>query len=220
MNVQESGLEFDPTRETFRWKGRFDQHRATYDHTASSGRTVLRLESDADTLEIVYTGREDQHPGGLLSRLPYRVELGAHHAWRDDLVHAELDGSSREAVQAVLESFFHSGVKAGIEELPEAVAERLEALLYGYRIFRRFLAFLEREYPAVLERVGAHRGVPFLQRLRAFVVGTESPEELLIELRRAVAEEDYERAAFIRDQITARQRESPPPGQDRPHTAT
>ena len=31
---------------------------------------ALRLESGQDCLEIVYTGREDQHPGGLLAGSP------------------------------------------------------------------------------------------------------------------------------------------------------
>ena len=157
-NVEGTVLTFDPRWETFRWTGTFDRHRATYTYSTPSGYTVLKLETDAETLEIAYTGRE----------------------------------------------------------VP-ALAETLEALLFGYRIFRRFLDFLEREHPEILRRIREYHGMPLIERLQAFVVGSASREELLMELRRAVAEEDYERAAFIWDQLRAlerRHREAQAPSQN------
>jgi hypothetical protein len=191
-------IPFDEKQEIFRWEGAFDDKKAIYTHSVGAGYTALRLEAGSDTLTVVCFAR-DLKARDVFGLLPYRVEINARNFYRDDLQYEEVEPLIRE----MLESYFDRGVKTGIDRLSLSQMETVEALLFGYRTYRRFQEFLDRESPDFVRQIQEYRGRPLLELLEAFTGGEKSREELLIELRRAVSEEEYERAAMIRDRLKA-----------------
>ncbi len=191
-------ITFDEAREVFRWEGTFEDKKATYTHSGALGHASLRIEAAADTLTVACFPRDFQEDDAS-AWLPYRVEVNARTVYRSDL----LEGEAEPLVRRVLEGYFERGLKTGIDALALPQMEALETLLFGYRTYRRFIEFLGREQPDFLRQLQEYRGKPLLELLEPFRGGKKSREELLIEMRRAVSEEDYERAAIIRDRLRA-----------------
>jgi hypothetical protein len=189
---------FDAKHEIFRWEGAYEDKKAIYTHSVGDGYTVLRFEAGSDTLTVACFSR-DLKARDVFALLPYRVEINARGFYRDNLLYGEAEPLIRE----MFESYFDRGVKTGIERLSLSQMETVEALLFGYRTYRRFQEFLDRESPDFVRQIQEYRGRPLLELLEAFTGGEKSREELLIELRRAVSEEDYEQAAMIRDRLKA-----------------
>lgn len=188
-------ITFDEAREVFRWKGAFDEKKATYTHSVGAGHIMLCLEAGRDTLTVTYFSHHLQEEDAL-SRLPYCVDINGRTVYRD-----LLDRESELPARRVLEAYFDRGLKSGIERLSLPQMEVLEGLLSGYQTYRRFVEFLNREYPDFVRQIKEYRGKPLLELLEPFRGGRKSREELLIEMRKAVSEEDYELAAVIRDRL-------------------
>ena len=74
-------------------------------------------------------------------------------------------------------------------------------LLFGFLTYRRFQSFLSEHFPSFAQRASSHAGRPVQEILDGFRSGDRSPEELDWDLRKAIRDEDFEKAALLRDRI-------------------
>jgi hypothetical protein len=198
-------ISIDERAGAFRWEGQFEGKKTTYFYEAESGYSRLQMATGGDVLIIAHflkAGRPDEVP----SLLPYKVEINARAIYRDDLwAHAE-----GGRIRAMVEAYFAHGVTPDLDQLTASQAQAIETLLFGHHTFRRFLEYLGREFPGFISQMREYRSKPVSELLAAFKGETKSREELLLEMKGAIAAEDYQRAAAIRDQLKALEAGEPP----------
>lgn len=191
-------ISIDERTGAFRWEGQFEGKKATYLYEADSGYSRLQIATEGDVLTIAHFFKGGR-PAEVPALLPYKVEINARTIYRDDLW-AQGEGGR---IRGMVEAYFAHGVTPDLDQLTASQAEALETLLFGHHTFRRFLEYLSREFPGFIAQMREHRSRPLSEMLAPFRGEAKSTEELVLELKAAVAAEDYHRAAAIRDQLKA-----------------
>lgn len=182
----------------FRWEGQFEGKQATYSYDAETGYSRLQMATGSDVLIIAQFDRE-RSSSDVPSPLPYKVEINGRTIYWNDLL-AQAEGWH---IRRIVEAYFVRGVQPLADQLPAEHREALETLLFGHHTFRRFLEYLTKDFPDFITQIRKYRGKPLSEMLAVFKAEAKSKEELLIEMKGAVAAEDFPRAAAIRDQLKA-----------------
>lgn len=136
----------------------------------------------------------------VVSLLPYKIEVNARVVYSSDLIKDPVEAL---LIRELLEGYFTRGIKLNDKQLGVKTCEAIEALLFGYHTFRRFQDFLKKEYGEFLNQVHRYQGKSLLELITPFKREGKSREELELELRKAVFEENYERAALIKRELQA-----------------
>lgn len=195
-NIKAS-VRFDSEYEFFTWKGDFEEFKFQ-----------LKSWIDNDYVEFLkenYTLGIKQYKEEkvlvqkyYLYRLPYQVILNTKYINRSDLKWAF---EEYDLIEHELKLFFEEGKAIEYDLFTPKTKQTFEIMIFGYFTYKRFIDYLEKHFPEYLKKVREFGGKPVSEILDVFKSANLSIEELEIELKKAISNEQYERASFLRDKI-------------------
>ncbi len=182
---------FDKQFEVFKWEGNFEQYEVdfrswlTYDNLIfSKGEYIL---------EIRYNKRDTYEK--CLEYLPDNVRLNGKFFFQSSI---RCD-NKYDSIEAGLKDFFEQGKSINTELFD--TKETLDVLIFGYFTYKRFIEFLKKHFPDFINECRKYSSEPTAKIMDIFKSSNLSVEELEIELKNAISNEDYEKAALLRDKI-------------------
>lgn len=190
-------VSFDEKNDTFYWNGRFDGSQAFYSFNAETGYASIKLVKDDHTLSI-YRYMRSISESRITSMIPYKMEINGRTIYNTSLLK---ESGEKKLIYEILKGYFKNGVKRDAEFLSEETQESIDALIFGYHTTKRFLAYLKKTYPDFYSEIESYERRSIKKSISVFQPVEKSEDELEIEAKKAIFEEDYERAARIRDQI-------------------
>ncbi|MCR4292347.1 MAG: UvrB/UvrC motif-containing protein [Candidatus Kuenenia sp.] len=182
---------FNKQYEIFKWEGNFEQYEVefsswlTYDNLTFSKEDYI--------LEIRYIKRDTYEK--YLEYLPDTVRLNGKHFFQSGI---RCD-NKYDLIENELKNFFEQG-KSINHDLFDT-KEILDVLIFGYFTYKRFIEFLKKHFPDFINECRKYSSEPTAKIMDIFKSPNLSAEELEIELKKAVRNEDYEKAALLRDKI-------------------
>lgn len=188
---------FDEKNQVFHWSGNFEGHATGYSINAETGYASLKLEKENQVLAI-YQYIRNISESRITSLIPHKMEINGRTIYNTALLK---DSGEKKLVYEILKDYFKNGVKRDAEFLGQETRDSLEALIFGYHTFKRFRAFLQKAYPDFSKEMDGYKRKPLMERLLSFRPQEKTQDELEIEIKKAIFEEDYLKAAQIRDQI-------------------
>ncbi|MBI5185855.1 MAG: UvrB/UvrC motif-containing protein [Nitrospinae bacterium] len=188
---------FDGKNEAFYWNGNFEESKAMYSINAETGYACLKLEKEGAALNI-YQYERDIFESRITSMVPYKLELNGRTVYNTSLLK---ESGEKKLIYEILKDYFKRGVKRNAEFLSPESQESINALIFGYHTFQRFKAYIKESYPDFCQEIENYKRRSLKDSLSLFQPGEKTEDELEIEIKKAVFEEDYERAARIRDQL-------------------
>lgn len=198
LDPKESALVFfDERNQVFHWNGKFEGHSAGYSVNAETGYASLKLEKGNLVLSI-YQYIRNVSESRITSLIPHKMEINGRVIYNTGLLK---DSGEKKLVYEILKDYFKNGVKRDAEFLGQETRDTLEALIFGYHTLKRFRSFFPKAYPDFSREIDGYQRKPVTEQLLAFQPQAKSQDELEIEIKKAIFEEDYMKAAQIRDQI-------------------
>lgn len=182
---------FSKQFEMFKWEGDFEQYEVefcswlTYDNIIFS--------KDDYILEIRYNKRDTYEK--YLEYLPDTVRLNGKYFFQSSIKR----DNKYDLIEDELKDFFEQGKSINPELFD--TKETLDVLIFGYFSYKRFIEFLKKHFPYFINECRKYSGEPTAKIMDIFKSSNLSVEELEIELKQAVRNEDYEKAALLRDKI-------------------
>ncbi len=187
---------FDGKFEVFVWEGGFEGFEVIFKSWMSYN--YIDFCKDDYTLGIKYTKYEEKDIKNHLLYLPTEVKLNSHYYHRCNL---EIDQEEYKALIDILKGFFEDGKSIDYSIFSSKTKEVLEVMVFGYFTYKRFLSFVENHFPDFYDKMSHYGGKPVSEILEVFKSTNLSKKELELELKKAVLEEDFEKASFLRDKI-------------------
>jgi hypothetical protein len=198
LNKKDSAMiAFDSKNEAFYWNGKFEESKAAYTINAETGYACLKLEKGDAGLSIFQYER-DITESRITSLIPYKIELNGRTVYNTSLLK---ESGERKLIYEILRDYFKRGVKRNAEFLSTESQESINALIFGYHTFSRFKACLKETYPDFWQEIENYKRRSLKDSLSLFQPAEKSEDALEIEIKQAIFEEDYERAARIRDEL-------------------
>lgn len=182
---------FNKQFEVFKWEGNFEQYKVefyswlTYDN--------LIFSKDDYILDIRYNKKDLYEK--YLEYLPDTVSLNGKHFFQSGIRR----DNKYDLIEEELKDFFEQGKSINLDLFE--TKETLDVLIFAYFSYKRFIEFLKKHFPDFINECRKYSGEPTAKIMDIFKSSNLSVEELEIELKNAVRNENYEKAALLRDKI-------------------
>ncbi len=187
-------IDFNSHYEVFEWDGGFEDFHVLLKSWISYD--YVEFSKEDSILGIKYY--KDEGIDSVLVYLPYEVSLNTRHFYRSTLKN---DREEFQLLEGQLTGYFQEGRPIDLNLFSPRTQETLDILIFAYFTHKRFISFLEKHYPDFIEEIRQYRGKPVSQILDVFKSTDRSIEELEMELKRSIHNEDFEKATLLRDQI-------------------
>lgn len=182
---------FSKQFEVFKWEGNFEQYEVEFSSWLTYDNLIFS--KDEYILEIRYNKRDTYEK--YLEYLPDTVRLNGKHFHQTSIRYDNKYG----LIEDELKDFFEQGKPINPDLFD--TKETLDVLIFGYFSYKRFIEFLKKHFPNFINECRKYSSEPTAKIMDIFKSSNLSVEELEIELKKAVRNEDYEKAALLRDKI-------------------